>query len=143
MTHPVRPTSTQAGQHVRAKVVHVDASEGKRRVFLSLRRTAPNPLLETLDSLVTSAAARSAAADAAGGSSGASSGAGGSGGEASTAQLDQRPALGDLPEALRFCELMLEGGRGVVAAATPGVRLQSRAAAQEIEVYMVREWGGD
>lgn len=116
----------QVGQQVRAKVVHVDAV--KARVFLSIRKTKPNPLLETLDSLVTSSTAAAAAA-AAGGSADGSPAAGGAG-----AGLDQRPVLGDLPEALRFCEV-LRAAPGVVVAEL-GVRLQSRAAAQELEVYM-------
>lgn len=91
----------QAGQRVQAAVLHVDAA--KARVFLSVRRTTANPLLETLDSLVTGSAASAAGGD------------GGSG------AVDQRAAVGDLPEALRFCELLRQ--RPGVAAAEPGVRL--------------------
>lgn len=100
------------------------------RIFLSIRRTTANPLLETLDSLVTSA--------------GVAKGSGGDGAApaAAPAQLDERAALGDLPEAVRFGELLVAGGRGVVLSAQPGVRLQSRAASQELEVYMVRWLGG-
>lgn len=115
------------------------------RIFLSIRRTTANPLLETLDSLVTSAAA-SANGGSSSASSSAASGAGASGGEGSqaaapAAPLDERPQLGDLPEAVRFCELLMEGGRGAVLSATLGVRLQSRASSQELEVYLVRSWG--
>lgn len=86
----------------------------------------------------------SAAAAATGGSS-SSSGSPvgpGEGGNAAAAvppaPLDERLQLGDLPEAVRFCELLVEGGRGAVLSAKPGVRLQSRAASQELEVYLVR-----
>ncbi|PRW59921.1 30S ribosomal chloroplastic [Chlorella sorokiniana] len=131
----------QIGQQVKAKLLHVDAA--KARIFLSIRRTTANPLLETLDSLVTSAAA----AASAGGSS-SSAGVGGRGADAGSegapaaapaAPLDERPLLGDLPEAVRFCELMVEVGRGAVLSATPGVRLQSRAASQELEVYLAKD----
>lgn len=57
---------------------------------------------------------------------------------APAAPLDERLQLGDLPEAVRFCELLVQGGRGAVLSAKPGVRLQSRAASQELEVYLVR-----
>jgi hypothetical protein len=99
---------------VQAAVLHVDSA--KARVFLSVRRTTNNPLLETLDSLVAGSAAATAGND------------GGPG------AVDQRPRLGDMPEALRFCDLLRQ--RPGVAAAEPGVRLQSRAAAQELEVYL-------
>lgn len=121
-THPPLhkpPILSQAGQQVRAKVMHVDAA--KARVFLSMRRTAPNPLLETLDSLVTSAAAASQAAPGSGGAGAADAG-------AAVAQLDQRPVLGDLSEAVAFAGL-LRATRGVHSVEL-GVRLQSRAASQ-------------
>lgn len=113
----LRPRPLQAGQQVRAKIMHVDAV--KARVFLSMRRTAPNPLLETLDSLVTAAAA----APQAPAGSAADTNAGGADG-----QLDQRPALGDLPEAAAFAGL-LRAARGVHSVQL-GVRLQSRASSQ-------------
>lgn len=96
--------------------MHVDAA--KARVFLSMRRTAPNPLLETLDSLVTSAGAASTAAARDGDADT----------RAAAAQLDQRPALGDLAEAAAFAGL-LRAARGVHSVEL-GVRLQSRAASQ-------------
>lgn len=133
----------KVGQRVRAKLMHVDTQ--KSRIFLSLRRTAPNPLLETLDSLVTSSAAAAAAAAADEGANaalgpGSRSGGGGSGsgpaGGTSNIALDQRSVLGNLPEAARFCEL-LERAPGV-RSATLGVRLQSRAASQSLEVYIAK-----
>lgn len=121
---------------MRAQVLHIDPA--KARIFLSIRRTTASPLLETLDSLTTAAAAAAAAAAQA-----AASGGGGGGGSASeAAAMDQRAALGDLPEAVRFCEVLLQQGRGAVLSAAPGVRLQGRAASQELEVYMVRRGGG-
>ena len=114
----------QEGQRVRARVLHVDAA--KARVFLSIRKTRPNPLLDTLDSLVTASAAAVA---------------GGRGGGVPDSGLDQRATLGDLPEALAFCEA-LRRTRGV-AAAELGVRLQSpNAVAQQLEVYISRDAAG-
>lgn len=138
----------QVGQRLRAKIVHVDAAEDKRRIFLSIRRTTSNPLLETLDSLVTASAAAASATAGGGPSSSHGDGPGSRPDSASDsdagapagAPLDQRAALGDLPETLRFCELLLQGGRGAVTSAVPGVRLQSRAASQELEVYLVRHF---
>ncbi|KAL4458847.1 hypothetical protein ABPG75_013712 [Micractinium tetrahymenae] len=129
--------AVKVGQQVRAKIMHVDAA--KARVFLSMRRTAPNPLLETLDSLVTSAAAASQAGGpgGGGGSGGAASGSSGGGGTGpAAAQLDQRPALGDLPEAAGFAQL-LRASPSVHSVAL-GVRLQSRAASQSLEVYIAK-----
>jgi hypothetical protein len=127
---------------VSAKVLHVDPA--KARIFLSIRRTSPNPLLETLDSLVTSSSsAAAAAASAAAAALAASSGdanaaaAAAAAATAAAAAVDQREALGDLPEAVRFCEV-LRAAPGVVSA-TLGVRLTSRATSQELEVYMARE----
>ena len=109
-------------------VKHVDIN--KQRVFLSLRRATPNPLLETLDQLVSTASAAAAAAPAAGGSVGSAP-------APAAAAVDLRPTLGDLREAERFAEL-LAGQPGVVSAQL-GVRLQSQAASQELELYMGRQ----
>ena len=53
------------------------------------------------------------------------------------APLDQRDLLGDLPEAVRFAEL-LRAAPGVVSAEL-GVRLQSRAASQSLECYLSKD----
>jgi hypothetical protein len=118
--------------------MHVDAA--KARVFLSMRRTKPNPLLETLDSLVSSSVA--AAAAEAGAAAEEPVGSAEQAPPSTAAQPnggspDMRLLLGDLPEAARFCEVLL-ASPGVLSAQL-GMRLQSRAASQELEVYLATQ----
>lgn len=126
------------GQSLPAVVSHVDLDKG--RVFLSFRNATPHPLQQTLETLlsVTSSGSAVAAAGAAGATGAAAAASG-----AAEPLADLRAALGDMAEAVRFCEA-LRGVEGV-RDAQPGVRLQSRASSQALEVrggrYCVG-WGG-
>lgn len=117
------------GQVVQARLTYVDPT--KARIFLSIRRATPNPLLETLDSLLASA--RGSGGAMVGGDAPAV------GGPRQTvdASVDMRPLLGDLDVAVSFAESIVEA-EGVVSA-SPGVRLEGRASSQSVEVYMAKE----
>ncbi|GAB4821717.1 hypothetical protein N2152v2_008763 [Parachlorella kessleri] len=151
----------KVGQTLPAVLSHVDLEQG--RVFLSFRLATPNPLQQTLDSMLglsTSAAAArggggSRAADSLNGTtagwytgeSSSSSGGGHGGRETSNPreggageapgssgepQVDLRTRLGDMEVAVRFAEA-LRRTPGIEDAQL-GVRLQSRAASQALEV---------
>ena len=117
--HRLPAACPQVGQTLPAVISHADVEKG--RVFLSFRLAVLHPLQETLESLL-------ALSNPGGG------GGGGGGGEdgGKPAAQDLRPALGDMADALRFCEV-LAAAPGVEAA-EPGVRLQSRASSQTLEV---------
>ncbi len=116
------------GQVVTARLTHVDPK--KARIFLSIRRATPNPLLETLDSLLanTGAGATLPGATLPGGPR-----------QTLDAAVDMRPLLGDLEVAAKFAEAIVEV-EGVVSA-TLGVRLESRASSPDVEVYMAKDTG--
>ncbi|KAL4541616.1 hypothetical protein Ndes2437B_g05962 [Nannochloris sp. 'desiccata'] len=118
------------GQAVTARLTHVDPK--KARIFLSIRRATPNPLLETLDSLLASTGA---------GGTMPGTGTAAPGGPRQTidAAVDMRPLLGDLEVAVKFAEDIVEV-EGVVSA-NLGVRLESRASSPDVEVYMAKEKG--
>ena len=48
---PNEDVGLETGQARKAKLIHVDTT--KKHVFLSFKRTTPNPLLETLDTLLS------------------------------------------------------------------------------------------
>jgi len=114
-------------QHVKAKLMHVDFKKG--RIFLSIRRADPNPLLETLDSLLAGTSSRP---------------------EGPTLKTlnprhpmdvstDLRPLIGDLEVAVKFAQEVAatEG----VTRATLGARVHSRASSQDVEVYLAKADG--
>lgn len=109
------------GDTLKAKVIHVDIP--KKHIFLSFKRTTPNPLLETLDSLLDARVHG-----------------GGSNEEDSRttfdASSDMRPLLGDLEDAVKLKSL-LEAVQGV-RKVTLGPRLQSRASSQNVEIYLAK-----
>lgn len=118
------------GQQVTARLTHVDFAKG--RIFLSIKRATPNPLLETLDSLLANAGGTPAVAN-----DGASASAVPGPRQTMDASVDVRPLLGDLEVAQKFAEAVVET-EGVVSA-TLGVRLESRASSPDVEVYMAKE----
>lgn len=108
------------GQTLKAKVIHVDIP--KKHIFLSFKRTTPNPLLETLDSLLDATKNETASNE-----------------ESRTtfdASADMRPLLGDLEDAVKLKSLLesVQGVRNV----TLGPRLQSRASSQNVEIYLAK-----
>jgi len=117
------------GQAVIARLTHVDPK--KARIFLSIRRATPNPLLETLDSLLASTGA--------GATTMPSTAVPGGPRQTIDAAVDMRPLLGDLEVAVEFAEDIVEM-EGVVSA-NLGVRLESRASSPDVEVYMAKETG--
>lgn len=125
-TNPLKDLRT--GQRTRAKIVHVDFAKG--RVFLSIRRATPNPLLETLDSLLACTLPGSTPAPPSTGL------ALGSPRQTTDASTDLRPILGDLEVAVEFVE-HLRAAEGVESASL-GVRLESRASSQDVEVYLAK-----
>lgn len=140
----------QVGQSLRAVIFHVDVSKG--RVFLSLRHATTHPLQETLETLLHLTAnpgseggipqPHSSGGPPAMSTLGQSDGSTGGVGGARTQQdpvTDLRDALGDMADAVRFCEAMVQVPG--VAAARPGWRLQSRASSQALEVYLAKEDG--
>jgi hypothetical protein len=118
------------GQVVTARLTHVDPR--KARIFLSIRRATPNPLLETLDSLLASTSSGGAGATMPGASASGPR-------QTLDAAVDIRPLVGDLEVAQQFAEAVVEV-EGVISA-TLGVRLESRASSPDVEVYMAKETG--
>jgi len=119
------------GQTVTARLTHVDPK--KARIFLSIRRATPNPLLETLDSLLASTGAGATMPGGTAAPTGPR--------QTIDAAVDMRPLLGDLEVAVKFAEDIVEV-EGVVSA-NLGVRLESRASSPDVEVYMAKETGGE
>jgi predicted RNA-binding protein with RPS1 domain len=114
------------GDRVKAQIIHVDVE--KRHIFLSIKRTEPNPLLETLDQLLATPQQRdvSLSSNAAAGSSRETF---------DTAEnTDLRPLLGDLLEAVNLVEVLHAAG---FPTAVMGPRLQSKiVSSQNIELYV-------
>ena len=125
------------GQSVQARLVFVNMAKG--RLFLSIRRAEPNPLLETLDSLLGSAKVafegdkdsnidrllsnstdtRSITPR-----------------QTADAAEDLRPFLGDLDVATEFAKEIAKENE--VEKIILGRRLQSRAFSQDVQVFMSR-----
>jgi len=152
----------QVGQTLPAVLSHVDLEQG--RVFLSFRLATPNPLQQTLDSMLglsTSAAAAAAyarrrTADSLNGTTGgwytgeSSSSSGGAGSYGSQMSTSMEGATGGATSSVEESQVDLRARLGDmegalrfcealrrspgVEDAQPGVRLQSRAASQAFEV---------
>ena len=113
------------GDSVKAQIIHVDVE--KKHIFLSIKRTEPNPLLETLDQLLGTTQQRDVSS---------SNAAAGSSRETfdTTENTDLRPLLGDLPEAVNLVEMLHSAG---FPTAVVGPRLQSKiVSSQNIELYV-------
>ena len=111
------------GAMLQAKIIHADVT--KKRVFFSFKRTKANPLLETLDSLLapsfddnnkdTSNGARNTF----------------------DSSSDMRPLLGDLQDAVDLREQLCQMSQ--ITQVSLGPRLQSRASAQNVEIYLGKD----
>lgn len=123
------------GTRTRASITHVDLQKG--RIFLSMRRAVPNPLLETLDSLLATSKGQSLENTVPSDGDLSIDSSKASGRQTLDAASDMRPLLGDLDVAADFSK-QLEEAEGVMSA-VPGVRLQSRASSPAVEVYMGME----
>ena len=139
-----------AGQQLTARIVYVDVA--KARIFLSIRRVTPNPLLETLDSLLaianTSPFPQGLPLIPSGGGTsmygynqGNNNNNNNDEGSGGMATVDVRPFMGDMPVAVTFASVLIEAD-GVLSA-TLGRRLQSRAFSPNVEVYMAKGEGKD
>ena len=106
-----------------AKVVHVDMN--KAHVFLSFKRTMPNPLLETLDTLMMSGGDRSASTGT---------------GRETVESIDLRPLLGDMDDAVAIANSLRQAGFHRVAL---GPRLNSKATSQAVELYLAKAKPGE
>ena len=107
-----------------AKVVHVDMN--KAHVFLSFKRTTPNPLLETLDTLMMSGGDRSASSTGTG--------------RETVESIDLRPLLGDMDDAVAIANSLRQVGFHRVAL---GPRLNSKATSQAVELYLAKAKPGE
>lgn len=112
------------GDRRKAKLIHVDTS--KKHVFLSFKRTKANPLLETLDSLLSSH----------------QDGDGEAHGETNRttvdASADVRPLEGDMEDALNIATSLKQAG---FPGTRLGTRLRSKASSQTIEIYLAKAAG--
>ncbi len=116
---PNEDVGLETGQARKAKLIHVDTT--KKHVFLSFKRTTPNPLLETLDTLLS-------------GRDGTQKQNGGADyRDTMDASVDLRPLEGDLLDAVNMCRSLKEAG---FSDARLGPRLRSKASSQTIEVYL-------
>lgn len=116
---PNEDIGLETGQTRKAKLIHVDSN--KKHMFLSFKRTTPNPLLETLDTLLS-------------GRDGTRKENGvGDDRETLDASVDLRPLEGDLEDALNICTSLKQAG---FPGARLGPRLRSKASSQTIEVYL-------
>eukprot|EP00890_Picochlorum_soloecismus_P001203 jgi/Picsp_1/2083/NSC_05548-R1_30s ribosomal protein s1 homolog len=106
----------------KAKIIHADVS--KKRVFFSFKRTKANPLLETLDSLLAPSFNGSNKDTSNGGMSR----------NTFDSSSDMRPLLGDLQDALDLRDQLCQMSQ--ITQVTLGPRLQSRASAQNVELYL-------
>ncbi|KAK9811269.1 hypothetical protein WJX72_000980 [[Myrmecia] bisecta] len=102
----------QPGQSVRAKIIGVDLMRG--RVFLSLKQTQQDPLLQSLDSFMQ----QQASVDAGSYDSG------------------LQTKLGNLPEVDAICAAL--NSHPDIESAAAGRRLQGRASAPELQVFLAR-----
>jgi len=113
------------GCMLKAKIIHADVT--KKRVFFSFKRTKANPLLETLDSLLAPSFN--------------DSNKNASNGDMSRntfdSSSDMRPLLGDLQDALDLRDQLCKMRQ--VNQVTLGPRLQSRASAQNVEIYLGKD----
>lgn len=105
------------GENRTAKIVHVD--QNKAHVFLSFKRTTPNPLLETLDTLMLSGGEKAASSAGTG--------------RETVESIDLRPLLGDMQDAVAIANRLRQSGFHKV---TLGARLNSKATSQAVEVYL-------
>ena len=109
------------GTVVPAKIIHIDSA--KKRIFLSFKRTKPNPLLQTLDSLlsnkkeITKESIRDESRST------------------FDSSADMRPLLGDLDDAVALAT-RLRHHSDTIHNVTLGSRLQSKGSSQLVEVYL-------
>jgi predicted RNA-binding protein with RPS1 domain len=111
------------GAMLQAKIIHADVT--KKRVFFSFKRTKANPLLETLDSLLAPSFNENRK-DASNGTR-----------NTFDSSSDMRPLLGDLQDALQLREQLCQISQ--ITQVTLGPRLQSRASAQNVEIYLGKD----
>lgn len=122
------------GQTVEARLVFVN--EAKGRLFLSIRRAEPNPLLETLDSLLGAPSVNSQRISNPYLGTKSNDVLDGTVRTTADASEDLRPFLGDLDIAIAFAQEISKSKD--VDKVILGKRLQSRAVSQEIQVFMPR-----
>lgn len=115
---PTEVVGVTTGDTCKAKLIHVDTH--KKHIFLSFKRTTPNPLLETLDTLLGSREnIREGNAD--------------SNRDTIDASADLRPLEGDMKDAVDIVMSLKQAG---FPRTRLGPRLRSKASSQTIEVYL-------
>ena len=129
-----------AGQEITARLTHVDISKG--RIFLSIRRATANPLLQTLDSLLSSSViprydTTTTTTTTTDSTTNRDGGVMPVERQTLDAAVDVRPFMGDMDVAVKFAESVLEV-EGVISAEL-GSRLEGRASSPGVEIYMAKD----